>query len=168
MNVRLLEPSDAPEWWRVRLESLENDPLAFGKSAEEHRASTLEAAANRFRDATEGSFHLGAFEDGKLIGMATFSRETGLKERHKGHIYGFYVTPAHRGAGVARSLLTELIERARQDASLEQILLAVANPQFVAHQLYRSFGFERYGTEPRALKVGSTYVGEILMILRLS
>lgn len=33
--------------------------------------------------------------------------------------------------------------------------------------LYRRFGFEAYGTEPNALKVGSTYIDEEHMILRI-
>jgi RimJ/RimL family protein N-acetyltransferase len=36
-----------------------------------------------------------------------------------------------------------------------------------AIRTYRKFGFETYGTEPRALKVGSEYVDEHLMILRV-
>jgi ribosomal protein S18 acetylase RimI-like enzyme len=59
------------------------------------------------------------------------------------------------------------LDLAGQDSSLEQILLAVATSQEAAMRLYRSFGFETYGTEPRALKVGSTYIDEDHMILRL-
>src|SRR5437016_8132229 len=57
-----------------------------------------------------------------------------------------------------RSLVAALLERAKQDSSLEQILLAVATCQHAASELYRSFGFETYGTERNALKVGSTYI----------
>lgn len=110
---------------------------------------------------------MGAFEDGSLIGMATFIRETGLKERHKGHIYGVYVGLAHRRKGVGQALLAALLERAKRDPSLEQILLAVGTRQSAAKQLYVSFGFETYGTEPRALKVGARYVDEDHMVLRI-
>ena len=68
--------------------------------------------------------------------MATFIRETGLKERHKGNIYGVYVPPAFRRRGVGRQLIATLIEKAKQDSSLEQILLAVATCQHAAKQLY--------------------------------
>ena len=77
------------------------------------------------------------------------------------------MTAAQRGKGIGRALVAALLEKARQDPSLEQILLAVATGQTAARQLYRSFGFETYGTEPNALKVGSAYVDEDYMILRI-
>ncbi len=125
--------------------------VAFGKAAEEHRATGVETIALRFRDTPAGAFHLGAFKDGNLIGIVTFMRETGLKERHKGCIYGVYVTATQRRKGVGRALIGKLLETAKRDSSLEQILLAVATTQYAARQLYRNFGFEAYWTERHAL-----------------
>jgi GNAT superfamily N-acetyltransferase len=98
MEIRFLTSDDASEWWRLRAEALAGDPEAFSSSSEEHSRITLDEVKGRLGSGRD-SFVVGALEDGRLIGMAGFHRETGPKTRHKGRIWGVYVTPAKRGDG---------------------------------------------------------------------
>jgi ribosomal protein S18 acetylase RimI-like enzyme len=165
MNLRPLTAADAEAWWHLRLEALRNDSASFADSAEEHQTKTLDIARERLSGDPAEKFVLGMFEDGKLTATAGFYRYTHLKERHKGHIWGVYVRPESRGQGVARSLMEEIIRRARTIDGIEQILL-VASAHLPARKLYEAMGFQAYGIEPQSLKIGIEYVDDVLMILR--
>jgi ribosomal protein S18 acetylase RimI-like enzyme len=167
MHLRLLTADDAEAWWQLRLEMLGNDPESFADSAEEHEQTTVEDARKRLAacDPSE-NFVAGVFEDDKLAGTAGFFRRSNNKERHKGHIWGVYVTPRLRGKGAARALMQEIIRRARQLEGLEQITL-VASAHLPAQRLYQAVGFESYGVERRSLKIGEQYVDDVLMVLWL-
>jgi ribosomal protein S18 acetylase RimI-like enzyme len=165
MQIRDLTGADASEYWRVRLRALGGDPEAFSSSVEEHRALGMDEIVRRLEAMGGGSFVKGAFEEGVLVGTAGFHHEMGPKTRHKGRIWGVYMVPEHRGKGVGRSLLQAVLERASQTEGIKQILLSVTSSQVAAGKLYRSLGFEVYGCEPDALKIGGRFIAEEHMIL---
>jgi len=166
MEIRFLTADDAGEWSRLRLEALEHDPAAFSSSVEEHQALPIEEVRKRL-SANPDSFVVGAFEEGRIAGMAGFHRETGPKTRHKGRVWGVYVTASKRGQGLARRMMKALLERAAGIAGLEQVLLSVTSTQTTALALYRSLGFEQFGTEPRALNIGGEFIDEHYLTLHL-
>ncbi|OCT11599.1 acetyltransferase [Paenibacillus pectinilyticus] len=167
MNIRILNESNAQMYQELRLNALKINPDAFGSTFEREVLFTIETVIERIQP-TKDKFVLGAFDDGgSLVGIVTFARENGLKTTHKGNVYGMYVSPKMRGLGVGKSLLLELISKARDCDGVEQINLTVVAANDSAKRLYTSLGFEVYGVERNAMKFNGQYYDEEFMVLRL-
>lgn len=167
LDVRLLTEHDAEEFVRLRLEALSREPLAFGRSPEEALPWPADSVPARLRAVPAGSFLVGAFEGRRMVGLVGFVRHDGRKERHKGTIWGMYVTATARERGAAKAMLTQLLDRVRSYSGLEPVTLSVAVGQAAARGLYDALGFETYGLEKHALKVGDTNVDEEHRVLWL-
>ena len=165
IRTRTLGAQDADAFWRFRLQALEQSPRAFGESAEEHRATSMEVLRKRLASASDDNYILGAFSRSKLVGTVGFGRNTRRKQRHKARIWGVFVDEGYRGQGIARRLLSEVLERAKSLPELEQIILTVGDQQQAAKSLYASLGFIVFGHESRALKIDENlYVDEDYML----
>lgn len=168
IEIRRLTEEDVRAFYALRLEALEREPQSFSSSPQEHRALTPETIAKRLGSgAHERNFVMGAFANERLVGMAGFFQDEGPKTMHRARIWGVYVNESWRRKGIARVLLSEIINRVKGKPELEQLLLAVASDQTPAKKLYEALGFEVYGREARAIKVGDVYLDEDLMVFHL-
>lgn len=162
--VRQLSQDDAEEFFKLRLEALQTSPSSFGASYQD----TLDAGAAKLAERLKTSndaFVLGAFRNEELVGILGFVRNEGSKVQHKGFIWGVYVTSKMRRSGLARRLAIEAIKRA-QELGLEQVHLSVTVSNHSAIELYKSLGFQTYGIEPAAIRIGGEIFDEYLMVLR--
>jgi ribosomal protein S18 acetylase RimI-like enzyme len=166
LEIRVLTADDAEEFRALRLRALREEPEAFGSSWEEENARPLEQTVARLQ--AEGITAFGGFDDaGKLAGMVRLRRQDGVKAEHKADIISMYVAPEVRGRGLGRMLLGAAIAQARSTPGIEQLLLAVNTTNTPARNLYLAMGFEPFGREPRALKIGDRYFDEDYMALIL-
>lgn len=159
---RLLQPQDAAAWRELRLHGLAHSPQAFGSSLAEEQALAVEWFAERLRTTPVFATEDGA---GGFTGTVGLGFHRAGQMRHKGFVWGMYVRPGARGAGLGRALLQAAIAHAA--GRVEELRLDVVVGNTAALALYRAAGFTAYGTEPRALKLGETYLDEVLMALRL-
>ena len=165
MIIRKLVENDAESLWKLRLYALETVPASFGDSPEELRMTSVAEYASRLRSGGPENFVLGAFEDEALVGMMGFYRETATKRRHKGWIWGVFVSPSVRGKGVGRTLLAGVIEAAKALPGIRCLRLTVSTTQQPAINLYERHGFRSFGTEPQAMRIGEQSTDELHMIL---
>jgi len=157
IHIRQLTPGDAALYRSIRLEGLKESPEAFG--------STFDAEFTKplawFFDRLSSSVVFGAIRDARILGAAGFAVRQEEKEAHKGLLWGMYVRPDARGAGIARRLVEAVIAYARARVELVQLSVVVGNEQ--ARRLYARLGFVEYGIEKNSLKYRGRYYDEILM-----
>ena len=167
-RIRRLDAADLPAYKRLRDEMLLAHPEAFNSdAASEQVREPAEYLQRLGLDRREGGhFVVGAWRGGRLVGATGCERELRVKVRHLGQIVGMMVTPDARGKGVGRDLLDAAIAGAR-DAGLETLTLTVTAGNAAAVHLYETSGFVRYGSLPRALRIGSVYHDKVHMMLAL-
>jgi len=161
VEIRRMMPADAAQYREIRLEGLKCSPQAFGSTYETENVQPLGSFSERL--GTSAVF--GAFRGVELLGIAGFKVRNGVKEAHKGLLWGMYVRPDARNAGVGRRLVEEVIDFARQRVELLQ--LSVVSDNDPARLLYTRLGFIEYGVEKNSLKQHGHYYDEILMALDL-
>ena len=162
IKLRRLTSADAPAYRNIRLAGLRDTPEAFGSTFDRENAQPLACFCDRIRN----SHIFGAFRSAELLGITGFRIREGEKERHKGLLWGMYVRPDARKAGVGRQLVEAVIDHARDH--VEVIQLSVVSGNEPARRLYTGLGFVEYGVEKKSLKQNGRYYDEILMALDLT
>jgi RimJ/RimL family protein N-acetyltransferase len=161
ISLRRLLPEDAELYQEIRLAALLDNPDAFSSIYDAEKDRPLDAFAARLRD----SHVVGAFNGPRLVGIAGFYIQPGPKHTHKGMLWGMYVRPRHRAAGIGRVLVEGIIDHARGHVELLQLFVVSDNA--AARRLYQKLGFVEYGIERHATKYQGQYHDDVLMALPL-
>ncbi len=168
MNVARLNSSHVAPYRALMLEAYDLAADAFTSTAAERADEPESYWIKRIADPSGLSAAFGAFNGHALIGTVALEFNAKPKTKHKALLIGMYVSPAARGIGAARALLTAAVEHARSIDSLHSITLTVTEGNAPAIRLYESAGFRAYGTEPMAILTPSGFKAKVLMWLPLN
>lgn len=163
--VRRLTADDAPDYVELRARMLTDEPLAFGASPGHDLMSSAAAVREQIARGDDSAIY-GVFDPGLVAAIGVY-REERPKTRHKMHVWGAYVVPAHRGHGLGRRLLDAALAHARAVPGVTVLHISVTDAAPVARRLYERAGFEVWGSDPGALRHEGRTVTEHHMLLRL-
>ncbi len=173
MPVRPLAAHDAPLYVALRHEMLADAPWALGASPQDDTRLDPDRIARNIRhgEAHGGYTLIGAFDESAtaptLVGCAELMRDSTIKTRHRADIYSVYVTPAHRGQGLALAIIEHAKLIARTWPGVNSLRLSVSVRSPAAQRVYERAGFKAWGTEPACLHVNGEYLDEVHMVCML-
>lgn len=138
-----------------------SEPDECGTTLEQEE-NFIETMNSRPREAL-----LGAFVDGKLVGMATLSQVSRRRRACHRATVGVSVMRAHWGKGVGTALMQACMVLAKT-AGYEQMELEVVENNARAVALYERLGFVRTGQISHAIRYGDgRYADLAIMALTL-
>jgi ribosomal protein S18 acetylase RimI-like enzyme len=145
-EVRRIRADEWRQYRELRLEALQDSPLAFIEQYDESLTREDLFWQDRIERNAAGaaSSTFVAVDGDGFIGKASCFVETEITEYVSAHVVGVYVTPRFRGRGVAEALLNAAIAWAREVGAV-RVRLFVLETNDRAAALYRRVGFVRTG-----------------------
>lgn len=153
-----LDVESAAEFRAIRLEALKSYPINFASAYEVECDWPLAAFEERLRQ----WLHVGAYTEGKLVGVATLVPQIPARMKHKADITSVYVKPEYQRKGVAKAMFAWLESEAAKQ--FDQVHLSVLASNGDACKLYEHLGYKSYGVEPRATKYQNQYYDDLFMV----
>ncbi len=159
--IRQANVEDAAALRELRLEALQNRPIAFASDFEEESQYPLSRTEERLKDQSMSATFVAA-EDSRLIGMMGIFQYNHRNVRHNAMIVSVYVRPAWRGKNISGKMIESCIYWARE-RSIKLIKLGVESGNISAINSYLRAGFKVYGVETQVIYYEGNYYDELLM-----
>lgn len=140
LQFRQLSIDDVDAFRALRLRGMLEKPETFRTSYAEEAALPLIRLQQRLLH-TPHQRMFGAWDGDALLGMAGLKREPIAVVHERANIWGVYVAPQARGAGVARGLIETALDYARAVPELRRVTLMVNVDNAAARALYGKLGF---------------------------
>ena len=136
-TLRQLRPDDEKEFHSLFLSIPEQERMFI-----KHRVAEIETIRDWCRNIDYGrNLPLVGLVGGKIAGDATLHQQLGGWKRHVGRI-SVLVHPEFRGRGLARALISEIVEIARQ-VGLEKVEAEFIGEQTAAIKMFALLGFSQ-------------------------
>jgi RimJ/RimL family protein N-acetyltransferase len=160
--IREANPLDAMRFRELRLEALQDSPIAFTADYRKNLNQPAKYWEDLLTTQADESTIFVPESEGKLLGMTGITRGSSPKTRHGAWIWGVYVTAAWRGLHIAEEMINSCLvwARARKIVFAKLGVSAVNKP---AIRCYERCGFKIYGTEPRTVFYEGKYYDDHLM-----
>jgi L-amino acid N-acyltransferase YncA len=124
-----------------------NDAILHSTALYDYKTRTLESMVTWFENKRKGNFPvLGAVDEaGELLGFASYGTFRAWPAYKYSVEHSIYVATEHRGKGLGKLLLQELIKNARQQ-NYHVLIGGIDSQNAVSIRLHKRFGFEHAGT----------------------
>jgi ribosomal protein S18 acetylase RimI-like enzyme len=160
--IRQAAISDAADLRTLRLEALQDRPIAFASDYEEESQYPVSRTEERLKDQTLNATFV-AVAGSDLVGMTGIGRYNHRNIKHNAMIWGVYVQPAWRGKNISGQLIKACIDWARE-RSIKFVKLGVNATNASALNSYIRAGFKVYGVESQVIYYENEYHDELLMV----
>jgi phosphinothricin acetyltransferase len=124
-----------------------NDAIEHSTALYDYRPRPLSAMAPWFDAKEKGRYPvIGAIDDaGRLLGFASYGQFRAWPAYKYSVEHSLYVERGHRGQGIGKRLLAEILARARAQ-DYHNVIGGIDADNDVSIALHERFGFERCGT----------------------